>query len=92
MGLRDDLIDLRRDLRRHPEIGLHLPRTRRKVLAALEGLPLEVTTGTALPSVTAMLRGGGRPGGERGPRAGAPDLAGRAAGAIDDLIGDAPCR
>ncbi|MEV0563383.1 M20 family metallopeptidase [Dactylosporangium sp. NPDC050588] len=62
MGLRDDLIDLRRDLHRHPEIGLDLPRTQRKVLAALEGLPLEVTTGTALSSVTAVLRGGRRGG------------------------------
>ncbi|MFF5233662.1 hypothetical protein [Dactylosporangium sp. NPDC000521] len=67
MGLRDDLIDLRRDLHRHPEIGLDLPRTQRKVLAAFEGLPLEVTIGTGLSSVTAVLRGGGRPGGERGP-------------------------
>ncbi|MFC4998144.1 M20 family metallopeptidase [Dactylosporangium cerinum] len=61
MGLREDLIELRRDLHRHPEIGLDLPHTQRRVLAALEGLPLEVSTGTALSSVTAVLRGG-RPG------------------------------
>ncbi|GGM45442.1 M20 family metallopeptidase [Dactylosporangium sucinum] len=64
MGLREDLIELRRELHRHPEIGLDLPGTQRRVLDALAGLPLEVTTGTALSSVTAVLRGG-RPGGSR---------------------------
>ncbi|MFF0447439.1 M20 family metallopeptidase [Streptomyces sp. NPDC004609] len=59
--LQGDLVRLRRALHAEPEIGLHLPRTQEKVLAALEGLPLEVTTGTALSSVTAVLRGG-RPG------------------------------
>jgi amidohydrolase len=61
MGLREDLIALRRDLHRHPEIGLDLPRTQQRVLAALAELPLEVRTGGALSSVTAVLRGG-RPG------------------------------
>src|SRR5918992_2566530 len=56
--LHDDLTNLRRDLHREPELGLDLPRTQRKVLAALDGLPLEVTTGTALSSVTGVLRGG----------------------------------
>jgi amidohydrolase len=55
--LQDDLVRLRRDLHREPEIGLELPRTQEKVLAALDGLPLEVATGTALSSVTAVLRG-----------------------------------
>ncbi|WP_345465214.1 M20 family metallopeptidase [Actinoallomurus oryzae] len=55
--LHDDLVRLRRDLHREPELGLDLPRTQEKVLAALEGLPLEITTGTALSSVTAVLRG-----------------------------------
>jgi amidohydrolase len=54
--LQDDLIRLRRDLHREPELGLDLPRTQQKVLAALDGLPLEVTTGTALSSVTGVLR------------------------------------
>ncbi len=53
-----ELIDLRRELHQIPEIGLHLPRTQERVLAALVGLPLEVTTGTDLSSVTAVLRGG----------------------------------
>ncbi|SEM34923.1 M20 metallopeptidase family protein [Nonomuraea pusilla] len=59
--MRDELIRLRHSLHTTPEVGLHLPRTQEKVLAALDGLPLEVTTGTALSSVTAVLRGG-RPG------------------------------
>lgn len=61
-ALRGDLVELRRALHREPELGLDLPLTQAKVLAALEGLPLEVTTGTGLTSVTAVLRGG-RPGG-----------------------------
>ncbi|MFC4910058.1 M20 metallopeptidase family protein [Actinomadura gamaensis] len=60
-GLRDELVRLRRDLHREPELGLDLPRTQEKVLAALDGLPLEITTGERLSSVTAVLRGG-RPG------------------------------
>jgi amidohydrolase len=58
----DDLVKLRRDLHQTPEIGLTLPRTQERVLAALDGLPLEVSTGGALSSVTAVLRGGS-PGG-----------------------------
>src|SRR5206468_9177973 len=54
----DDLVALRRALHAEPEIGLSLPRTQEKVLAALDGLPLEVTTGTTTTSVTAVLRGG----------------------------------
>ncbi|MFD4022313.1 M20 family metallopeptidase [Streptomyces sp. NPDC058576] len=60
--LRDDLAVLRRELHREPELGLQLPRTQEKVLAALEGLPLEIELGKNLSSVTAVLRGG-RPGG-----------------------------
>lgn len=55
--LQDDLVRLRRDLHREPELGLELPRTQEKVLAALDGLPLETKTGTSLSSVTAVLRG-----------------------------------
>jgi amidohydrolase len=53
-----DLTELRRSIHAEPEIGLELPRTQRKVLDALAGLPLEVTLGTGLSSVTAVLRGG----------------------------------
>lgn len=57
------MVDLRRALHRAPELGLHLPDTQARVLEALDGLPLEVTTGTGLSSVVAVLRGGaGGPG------------------------------
>jgi hippurate hydrolase len=56
-----EIAALRHDIHREPEIGLDLPKTQRKVLAALDGLPLEVSTGRELTSVTAVLRGG-RPG------------------------------
>jgi amidohydrolase len=52
-----DMARLRRAIHAEPEIGLDLPLTQQKVLAALDGLPLEITTGTALSSVTAVLRG-----------------------------------
>ena len=60
-SLHADLVRLRHALYAEPEAGLTLPRTQGKVLAGLEGLPLEVTTGTSLTSVTGVLRGG-RPG------------------------------
>jgi hippurate hydrolase len=53
----NDLVGLRRALHRIPELGLHLPRTQERVLAALDGLSLDVTTGAGLTSVTAVLRG-----------------------------------
>jgi hippurate hydrolase len=56
--VQDDLVHLRRDLHRIPELGLTLPRTQERVLAALDGLPLEISTGAALSSITAVLRGG----------------------------------
>lgn len=64
MTLRDDaalmlpeLIALRRRLHRNPEVGFDLPLTRAAVLDELAGLGLEITTGTDLSSVTAVLRG-----------------------------------
>src|ERR1700760_2284678 len=70
MGLREDaaaiageLAELRHAIHREPEIGLDLPLTQAKVLAALDGLPLEVSTGRKLSSVTAVLRGGSEPAG-----------------------------
>jgi amidohydrolase len=56
-----DIAELRRAIHREPEIGLDLPKTQRKVLGALDGLPLEIACGQELSSVTAVLRGG-RPG------------------------------
>ncbi|MER5388773.1 M20 family metallopeptidase [Saccharopolyspora sp. NPDC002686] len=60
-SLQVDLLELRRALHAEPEVGLQLPRTQRRVLDALAGLPLEITSGERLSSVTAVLRGG-RPG------------------------------
>jgi amidohydrolase len=54
----EDLVQLRRELHQIPELGLTLPRTQERVLAALDGLPLEISTGDSLSSVTAVLRGG----------------------------------
>ncbi len=59
--LAGEIAELRHAIHREPEIGLDLPKTQGKVLDALSGLPLEVSTGKALSSVTAVLRGG-RPG------------------------------
>ncbi len=58
-AMADDLTALRHNLHREPEVGLDLPRTQEKVLEAIDGLPLEVSTGKSLSSVTAVLRGGG---------------------------------
>lgn len=55
--LRERLVSLRRELHAAAEIGLHLPQTQAILLRELEGLGLEITTGTALTSVTAVLRG-----------------------------------
>jgi amidohydrolase len=55
--IQNDLATIRRDLHQEPEIGLELPKTQAKILAALDGLGLEITTGKALSSVTAVLRG-----------------------------------
>jgi amidohydrolase len=57
-AIADDIAELRHAIHREPEIGLDLPKTQAKVLRALDGLPLEVTTGSKLTSVTAVLRGG----------------------------------
>jgi amidohydrolase len=60
-ALAGEITGLRHALHQEPEIGYHLPKTQQKVLAALDGLPLEITLGEQLSSVTAVLRGG-RPG------------------------------
>jgi amidohydrolase len=58
VAISGELTELRRAIHAEPEIGLDLPRTQRKVLDALAGLPLEITLGQSLSSVTAVLRGG----------------------------------
>ncbi|TXK18878.1 M20 family metallopeptidase [Homoserinibacter sp. GY 40078] len=60
-ALAAELVELRRRLHGHPEVGLHLPRTQAALLEAIDGLGLEITTGRELTSITAVLRGG-RPG------------------------------
>lgn len=55
--LHPELRALRRAIHADPELGNDLPRTQARVLAALEGLDLEITTGAALSSVVAVLRG-----------------------------------
>ena len=66
MSLREDaealapeITNFRHVMHQDPEIGLDLPRTQAKVLQALDGLGLEVTTGQGCTSVTAVLRGTG---------------------------------
>jgi hippurate hydrolase len=56
-----DAVVLRRQLHEWPELGNHLPRTREAVLAALEGLPLDITLHQTTSGLAAMLDGG-RPG------------------------------
>ena len=70
VAISGEIADLRHAIHRDPEIGLDLPRTQAKVLAALDGLPLEITAGRSLSSVTAVLRGGADdgPAGGAGPR------------------------
>lgn len=66
--LHGDLVQMRHDLHRHPELGLQLPRTQEKVLEALADLPLEITLGKGLTSVGAVLRGTAPGNPECGPR------------------------
>lgn len=48
---------IRRALHERPEVGLSLPHTQELVRQELAGLPLEVTLGRRLSSLTAVLRG-----------------------------------
>jgi amidohydrolase len=56
-----DACRVRRELHAHPELGLILPRTQDRIIAALDGLPLQVRTGEQVSSVVAVLDGA-RPG------------------------------
>lgn len=53
----DETITLRRELHKWPELGNHLPRTRDAVLAALQGLPLDITLHETTSGIAAMLTG-----------------------------------
>lgn len=48
---------IRRDLHTWPEIGLDLPKTRERVLEALEGLPLDITLHQTTSGIAALLTG-----------------------------------
>jgi hippurate hydrolase len=58
-SIHPDLVSLRRELHQIPERGNDLPKTQARVLEALQGLPLEITTGKELSSIVAVLRGRG---------------------------------
>ena len=53
-----ELVALRRELHAHPEVGLVLPRTQSRLIDALTGLGLDLSTGAGCTSVTGVLRGG----------------------------------
>ncbi|HKX79227.1 MAG TPA: M20 family metallopeptidase [Novosphingobium sp.] len=56
------LVSLRRAIHAEPELGLHTPRTRDKIRAALAHLPLEWREGPSTTGMVAVLRGRGDPG------------------------------
>lgn len=57
-GYGEKISTLRRDIHREPELGFDTEKTARKVLAALEGLPLDIETGVARNGIVATLKGG----------------------------------
>ncbi len=63
--LHPELQALRRELHADPELGNDNPRTQARILAALDGLDLEITTGESVTSVVAVLRGRAETAGER---------------------------
>src|SRR3712207_7320314 len=58
-GVGEKIVALRRDIHREPELGFDTEKTAAKVLAALDGLPLDIKTGVAENGVVATLRGEG---------------------------------
>ena len=52
-----DLVALRRDIHREPELGLQNPKTLAKIKAALAGLPLEFSEGPSTTGLIATLKG-----------------------------------
>jgi hippurate hydrolase len=53
----EKIVALRRDIHREPELGFDTRKTAEKVLAAIEGLPLDVHTGVAENGIVATLKG-----------------------------------
>jgi hippurate hydrolase len=58
-GFGEKIVALRRDIHREPELGFDTEKTAEKVLAALEGLPLDIETGVAKNGIVATLEGEG---------------------------------
>ena len=58
-GVGERIVALRRDIHREPELGFDTEKTAGKVLAALDGLPLDIRTGVAENGVVATLKGEG---------------------------------
>ena len=56
-ALADRIISLRRAIHAEPELGLHTPKTRDKVRAALANLPLEWRSGPSTTGEVAILKG-----------------------------------
>jgi amidohydrolase len=56
-SLLPDLVALRRDIHREPELGLQNPKTLAKIKAALAGLPLEFREGPSTTGLIATLKG-----------------------------------
>lgn len=61
-GHADAIIALRRAIHAEPELGLHTPKTRDKVRAALAHLPLEWREGPSTTGLVATLKGRAGPG------------------------------
>lgn len=57
-ALQGEIVALRRAIHAEPELGLHTPKTRDKVRAALANLPLEWSQGPSTTGVVATLKGG----------------------------------
>ena len=55
----EKIVALRRDIHREPELGFDTKKTAEKVLATIEGLPLDVQTGVAENGIVATLKGEG---------------------------------
>src|SRR3954451_4102957 len=55
----EDIVTLRREIHREPELGFDTEKTAEKVLNALDGLPLEIQTSVAENGIVATLKGEG---------------------------------
>jgi len=56
-SLAPDIVALRRAIHAEPELGLHTPKTRDKIRAALAHLPLEWREGSSTTGLVAVLKG-----------------------------------